>query len=79
MTSVLQPIKRAGPYLPLLVFCVVTLLLLSASRLGLVLWQFDRVTAAADIGILLLQGVRADLIFIGLSALVAIKKPANIC
>ncbi|EIW89510.1 sulfatase [Alishewanella agri BL06] len=66
MTRVLQPIKRAGPYLPLLVFFVVTLLLLSASRLGLVLWQFDRVTAVADIGIILLQGVRADLIFIGL-------------
>ena len=66
MTSLLHPIKRAGPYLPLLVFMVVTLLLLSASRLGLVLWQFDRVTAAADIGIILLQGVRADLIFIGL-------------
>ena len=66
MTRVLPPIKRAGPYLPLLVFMVVTLLLLSASRLGLVLWQFDRVTAAADIGIILLQGVRADLIFIGL-------------
>ena len=66
MTRVLPPIKRAGPYLPLLVFMVVTLLLLSASRLGLVLWQFDRVTAVADIGIILLQGVRADLIFIGL-------------
>lgn len=66
MTILLHPIKRAGPFLPLLVFLAVVLLLLSASRLGLVLWQIDRVTAAGDIGILLLQGVRADLIFIGL-------------
>lgn len=66
MTISLHAVRRAGPYLPLLVFLVMVLLLLSASRIGLVLWQSERVTAAGNIGILLLQGMRADLIFIGL-------------
>ncbi|WP_305552906.1 LTA synthase family protein [Rheinheimera sp.] len=42
------------------------LLLLSVSRIGLFFWQFDRVSTAGDIGYMLLQGVRADLIFAGL-------------
>lgn len=41
-------------------------MVLSLSRLGLIFWQFERVTAAGDIATMLVQGVRADLIFIGL-------------
>lgn len=66
MTKLLHPVKAVGPYLPLVVFLMLTLLLLSSSRFGLLLWQYERVAAAGDIGIMLMQGVRADLIFIGL-------------
>ena len=55
-----------GPYLQYAVMLFLMLLLLSASRVGLFIWQFDRVNAAGDIGYMLLQGVRADLIFAGL-------------
>ncbi|MBZ9612761.1 LTA synthase family protein [Rheinheimera maricola] len=61
------PIVRFfGPYLPYVVMLLLMLVLLSASRIGLFIWQFDRVSAAGDIGTMLLQGVRADLIFSGL-------------
>lgn len=55
-----------GPYLQYAVMLLLMLLLLSASRIGLFIWQFDRVDAAGNIGYMLLQGVRADLIFAGL-------------
>ncbi|MEH8018113.1 LTA synthase family protein [Rheinheimera muenzenbergensis] len=42
------------------------LLLLSLSRGALFSWQFERVSAAGDVSTMLLQGIRADLIFIGL-------------
>ncbi|MBU1310195.1 MAG: LTA synthase family protein [Gammaproteobacteria bacterium] len=42
------------------------LLLLSLSRGALFSWQFERVSAAGDVRTMLLQGIRADLIFIGL-------------
>lgn len=66
MTRLLRPVTGVGPYLPSLAFLVVVLLLLSSSRLGLLLWQYERVAAAGDLGIMLLQGVRADLILTGL-------------
>ena len=59
-------VRLLGPYLQFVVLLFVMLLLLSASRLGLFIWQFDRVIAAGDIGYMLLQGLRADLIFAGL-------------
>jgi phosphoglycerol transferase MdoB-like AlkP superfamily enzyme len=59
-------IKYAGPYLQYFVMVLLMLLLLSVSRVGLFIWQFERVSAAGDISMMLLQGVRADLIFIGL-------------
>lgn len=59
-------IKYAGPYLQYLVMVLLMLLLLSVSRVGLFIWQFERVSAAGDISMMLLQGIRADLIFIGL-------------
>jgi phosphoglycerol transferase MdoB-like AlkP superfamily enzyme len=47
-------------------FLLLALVLLSVSRLGLLLWQFDRVQLTGQFGWLLLQGVRADLILLGL-------------
>ncbi|WP_026349227.1 LTA synthase family protein [Arsukibacterium perlucidum] len=55
-----------GPYLHYVVMLLVILLLLSASRAGLFIWQYDRVVAAGDIATMLLQGIRADLILVGL-------------
>lgn len=59
-------VRFFGPYLQHAVMLLLMLLLLSVSRIGLFIWQFDRVSAAGDIGTMLLQGVRADLIFAGL-------------
>ena len=41
------------------------LVALSLSRIGLVLWQWERVYAAGILGRLLVQGVRADFILLG--------------
>ena len=51
-----------GAYYPLFIMFLATLLLLSGSRVGLMLWQADRVLATGSIWPLLLQGVRADII-----------------
>ena len=55
-----------APYLIFGQFLLLGLLLLSASRLLLLLWQSERVHATGQFGWLLLQGVRADLILLGL-------------
>ena len=55
-----------GPFQPLFIFTISVLIILSLSRFGLLLWQYERVTAAGEVGVIMLQGVRADLIFIGL-------------
>jgi len=59
----------SGPYAPLLMLFIVGLPLLSLSRAGLMLWQAERVLATDTWGEMLLQGVRADLIQLGLMAL----------
>src|SRR5690349_9642459 len=50
---------------PLAVFAVAVLVALSVARVGLVLWQYDRVRAAGMLGTVFFQGVRFDLIVIG--------------
>lgn len=58
-----------GPYAGLLVMMILGLLLLSLSRIGLVLWQWERV-AASGIGVeILIQGVRVDIIQLSLLCL----------
>ena len=61
-----------GPYYVLVVLALMIVAVLSGSRLGLLLWQFDRASAAGNIGLLLLQGIRADLILVGLLLVVPI-------
>ena len=61
-----------GPYYVLVVLALMIVAVLSVSRLGLLLWQFDRASAAGNIGLLLLQGIRADLILVGLLLVVPI-------
>lgn len=55
-----------GPYQILINLLLAGLVILSVSRLGLVIWQSERVIAASDLTTVLLQGVRADLIIMGM-------------
>ncbi|GAA3526828.1 LTA synthase family protein [Zobellella aerophila] len=50
-----------GPFWPFFCFILLNLALLSASRLGMALWQAERVTHAQGWWPVLLQGVRVDL------------------
>ncbi len=53
--------QSLGPLWPFLCFLLLSLVLLSVSRLGLMLWYHTKVTAAQGWGIMLLQGMRVDL------------------
>lgn len=55
-----------GPYYILLQLLILGLLSLSLSRWGLAVWQWERVSAALNLPTLLIQGVRADLIMMGM-------------
>lgn len=56
----------AGPYRVFLHMVLLALLLLSVSRIGLMAWLWPRVEPAGSVPWMLLQGVRADLILLGL-------------
>ena len=62
---VARRLRWTGPYLTLFYLLAAGLLVLSASRLGLVIWQWDRVQAAGIVATVFIQGVRADLILLG--------------
>lgn len=62
----------AGPYAPLLALYAMGLVLLSASRVALMLWQSERVADAGIWDTMLIQGVRADIIQLGLLAIVPV-------
>jgi phosphoglycerol transferase MdoB-like AlkP superfamily enzyme len=72
----------AGPFAGVLQLLLLGLVIFSLSRLGLVAWQWERVSATGIVGQILVQGVRADLIMLGyliavplvLSPLLAHKK-----
>lgn len=59
-----------GPFAPLVVMFISGLLLLSLTRLGLVIWKWERVQATGALAQILLQGVRVDVIQLGLLAIV---------
>jgi hypothetical protein len=58
--------RLSGPYLVFIHFILLALAGLMLSRLALMLWQWERVQAAGDPVWMLVQGVRADLILLGL-------------
>ena len=62
--------NKLGPIAPLVAMILVGLIILSASRLGLVLWKFERVNATGKLFEILLQGIRVDIIQLGLLALI---------
>ncbi len=62
--------NKLGPFAPLAVMFLLGLLMLSLSRIGLVLWKFDRVSATGKLLPILLQGIRVDVIQLGLLMLI---------
>lgn len=65
-TSLWRALSRFGPHAPLAAMFALGLLLLSASRIGLMLWQWDRVAASGVWIDMLVQGIRVDIIQLGL-------------
>ncbi len=64
--------NKAGPFAPLLSMLLLGLVILSLSRLGLVLWKFDRVQSTGELLAVMYQGVRVDVIQLALMALIPI-------
>ena len=57
--------RMAGPFAPLVQMLLIGLVLLSAFRIALLAWQWERVRATGIVAEILVQGVRADLILLG--------------
>lgn len=53
--------RAHGPFRAIFMFCLLVLLIASASRIGLGLWQAERVSAVDGWSHLLIQGLRVDL------------------
>lgn len=67
MTTTSSPsLNWLGPYRIFLIFALCLLIFLSVFRLGLFAWQWPRVTDVGHVGWMLLQGVRADFILLGM-------------
>ena len=63
------PIRRLGPYSCILGFIVLGALVLGLSRALLIAWQWQRVAVTESVAVsILLQGLRSDLITLGLCA-----------
>ena len=57
--------RWAGPFAPMVQMLIIGLPVLSLSRLALVIWQWERVSATNIPVSIFVQGVRADLILLG--------------
>ena len=64
-----EKLHAFGPYAPLLAMYMMALPILSLSRIGLMLWQSERVVATGAWPEMLLQGIRVDIIQLGLLVL----------
>jgi phosphoglycerol transferase MdoB-like AlkP superfamily enzyme len=62
--------NRFGPFAPFISMLLLGVVILSLSRVGLVLWKFDRVHATGELFAVMYQGVRVDIIQLCLIALV---------
>ncbi|MES2580798.1 MAG: LTA synthase family protein [Pseudomonadota bacterium] len=62
--------NKLGPFAPLIVMLLLGLVILSVSRLGLILWKFDRIDSTGKLAEILLQGIRVDIIQLCLLSLV---------
>ncbi|OYY83025.1 MAG: hypothetical protein B7Y34_02115, partial [Methylophilales bacterium 16-45-9] len=68
--SLWQICTKFGPFAPLIAMLIIGLVVLSASRFGLVIWKFERVVSTDKLAEILLQGVRVDIMQLGLIALI---------
>lgn len=68
--SIWQLANKSGAFAPLFAMLLLGLILLSLSRLGLVLWKLDRVLATDKLVEIFLQGIRVDIIQLSLMALI---------
>src|SRR5690606_27050597 len=66
LRSIEWPIRRLGPYSPVLGFFLLGILCLGISRAALIWWQWDRVDVADALLSMMLQGLRSDFITLGL-------------
>ncbi|PPC92733.1 MAG: sulfatase [Methylotenera sp.] len=67
-----QRLNTSGPYAPLLAMFALSLVVLSVSRFGLVVWKLDRVDATHQLANVLLQGLRVDIILLSLFSLIPV-------
>ncbi|BCA79910.1 LTA synthase family protein [Desulfuromonas sp. AOP6] len=72
-------VKLLGPLLPILVFFIIALFIMSLSRLGFMAWKWDRVTAVNGLWAVLGYGLRMDVVLlsyaVSLPTLVALLLP----
>ncbi len=54
--------QTRSPLYPIFLFVIINLIIFTLSRLGLAIWQADRVSAVAGWGQLFLQGLRMDIV-----------------
>lgn len=62
--------QKFDAYAPLLVMFIIGLIVLSASRFGLALWKFDRVSSTGQLAAIFIQGIRVDIIQLCLLSLI---------
>lgn len=67
-----QLANKTGPFAPLLAMLLLGLVVLSLSRLGLVLWKWERVQSTGQLLAVFYQGVRVDIIQLALIALIPV-------
>jgi phosphoglycerol transferase MdoB-like AlkP superfamily enzyme len=68
--SLWQTCSKFGPFAPLFAMLIMGLIVLSLSRIALVIWKFERVVSTEKIAEILLQGVRVDIMQLCLIALI---------
>jgi phosphoglycerol transferase MdoB-like AlkP superfamily enzyme len=64
--------KKLGPYAPIVAMILLGLVILSVTRLGLVLWKLERVNATGKLLEILLQGIRVDIIQLCLLSIIPV-------
>ena len=68
--SLWEKLQFTGSYAPIIAIYIIGLPLLSLARISLMLWQSERVISAQVISQMVVQGLRVDLILLGLMALI---------
>lgn len=72
ISKVWQRLNASGPYAPLLAMFALSFIVLSLSRIGLVVWKLDRVDATHQLANVLMQGLRVDIILLSLLSLIPV-------